>query len=465
MAMVEANPSPTIQMHSALVQDPLTRRLQVAANAVHFVAPPYPDGSSIAVQTPNTEQMMSDDPRDVAEDIEESEEAPEPQGVETPVATDDDVDSQLDSQPFRVVYQTNNFLLPQIRDLIVGGDDVNLRPEYQRRLRWTATQKSLLIESLLLNVPVPPVFFYENDLARYEVMDGQQRLNAIKEFLSNGFTLRGLQIVPTLNGRTYSQLPPKVKRGLDRASISAIVLLQESKSKIKKSGSAKSYELRRFVFERLNTGGKRLSAQEIRNAIYAGHFNGLIVELSRDPIFTRIWDIPPYTSSDPSEYYEEPERQRNTLYKTMGDCQLVLRFFALDSDSHIQGSMKAILDRCMERNADCSETMAEGMKERFRSRLVLADQLFDGHPFSMSLASAGTIHRPVAGIYDGVMVVLDELWEKREMLIARKAEIQAAYGRLVEEHRATGELTGSANTAQDIRDRIGIFRRMFSQFV
>jgi hypothetical protein len=408
---------------------------------------------------------MNDFPQDVAEEFDKSEDLPEPQAFDLPVATDEDIDNQLGSQPFRVVYQTNNFLLPQIRDLIVDGDDVNLRPEYQRRLRWTNTQKSLLIESLLLNVPVPPVFFYENDLARYEVMDGQQRLNAIKEFLSNVFSLRGLQIIPTLNGRTYAQLPAKVKRGLDRASISAVVLLQESKSKIKKSGSSKFYELRRFVFERLNTGGKRLSAQEIRNAIYAGHFNALIVELSRDPVFTRIWDIPPYTSSDPSEYYEEPERQKNTLYKTMGDCQLVLRFFALDNDSHIQGSMKAILDRCMERNVDCTPQMAEVMKERFLSRLILADQLFDGQPFSMSTPGADMPHRPVAGIYDGVMVVLDELWEKREVLEARKVDIQAAYGRLVEERRESGELTGSANTAADIRSRLEIFRSLFAQFV
>ena len=374
------------------------------------------------------------------------------------------MDNQLGSQPFRVVYQTNNFFLPQIRDLIVSGDDVNLRPEYQRRLGWTNTQKSLLIESLLLNVPVPPVFFYENDLARYEVMDGQQRLNAIKEFLTNGFTLRGLQIIPTLNGRDYGQLPPKVKRGLDRASISAIVLLQETNSKIKKSGSSKFYELRRFVFERLNTGGKRLSAQEIRNAIYAGHFNALIVALSRDSTFTRIWGIPPYTSSDPSEYYEEPERQKNTLYKTMGDCQLILRFFALDTDSHIQGSMKAILDRCMERNADCTLGLAEDMKARFRSRLTLADQLFDGQPFSMSAPGSAMAHRPVAGIYDGVMIALDELWDKRETLRARKADIQVAYRTLVEKRRESGELTGSANTAADIRKRIGIFRELFAQF-
>lgn len=418
----------------------------------------------MAITTQSRNFEMSN-PRDVAEDIEASEESPEAAASDYPVASDEDVDNQLGSQPFRVVYQTNNFLLPQIRDLIVDGDDVNLRPEYQRRLRWSTTQKSLLIESLLLNVPVPPVFFYENDLARYEVMDGQQRLNAIKEFLSNGLVLRGLQIIPALNGRSYAQLPPKVKRGLDRSSISAIVLLQESKSRIQKSGSARFYELRRFVFERLNTGGKRLSAQEIRNAIYAGHFNSLIVELSRDPTFTRIWDIPPYTKSDPSEYYEEPERQKNTLYKTMGDCQLVLRFFALNEDSHIQGSMKAILDRCMERNADCTPAMKEAMRTQFLSRLKLADELFDGQPFSMSATGASHAYRPVAGIYDGVMVAIDELWEMRETLLTRKNDIQVAYSSLVTARREGGELTGAANTSADIRKRIAIFRELFARFI
>ena len=407
---------------------------------------------------------MNDDPRDVAEEIDESEDSSDAQGSDSGLFSDEEIDSQIGSQPFRVVYQTNNFLLPQIRDLIVDGDDVNLRPEYQRRLRWTNIQKSLLIESLLLNVPVPPVFFYENDLARYEVMDGQQRLNAIKEFLNNAFKLRGLQIIPTLNGRTYAQLPAKVKRSLDRASISAIVLLQESKSKINKPGSSKFYELRRFVFERLNTGGKRLSAQEIRNAIYAGHFNELIVELSRDRTFTRIWDIPPYTSSDPSEYYEEEIRQRNSLHRTMGDCQLVLRFFALDNDALIQGSMKSMLDRCMERNVDCTPSAAEAMKERFLSRLNLADYLFDGQPFALAPAKTGRAYRPVAGVYDGVMAALDGLWDKRAALKNRKADIQAAYAKLVNEQSAGGSLTGSANTAADIKKRIGIFRDLFGQF-
>lgn len=382
---------------------------------------------------------------------------------EVVAGSDEDIENQYVKQPFRVIYQTNNFLLPQLKELITVGDDLRLRPEYQRRLRWSLRQNSLLIESLLLNVPVPPVFFYEHDLARYEVMDGQQRLNAIKEFLGNEFTLRGLEILSSLNGRSYSKLPPKVKRVLDRASISAIVLLQESQGKIKKAGAARYYELRRFVFERLNTGGKRLSAQEIRNAIYGGFFNEQIVKLSRDEVFTRIWGIPPYKKADPNDYYEEEARQKNALYKTMGDCQLVLRFFALDTDAHIHGSMKAMLDRCMERNLDLSEDDANELGARYLERLRFADELFDKRPFSLSLSARS--YRPVAGIYDGVMLALDALWDDRKALLKQKEDIQSAYAVLIKKEGAAGTLTGSANTAADIKGRIKIFRELLEQFV
>lgn len=327
---------------------------------------------------------MSDAQNSYSIEDELDEEGQEDAPQSGPSVPDGDVEQQLSKQPFRVVYQTNNFLLPQIKDLILGGDAVNLRPEYQRRLRWTDTQKSRLVESLLLNVPIPPVFFFENDLARYEVMDGQQRLNSIKEFMTGDFSLRGLTILSDINGRRYSQLPPRVKRILDRASISAIVLLQESQGKLKKAGTSQYYELRRFVFERLNTGGKRLNAQEIRNAIYGGHFNECILNISRNQLFTSIWEIPDYTNSDPNEYYEEPERQRNYLYRTMGDCQIVLRFFALADDKFIQGSMRSMLDKCMERNMEMSEGAAKLLEQRYVERLQFAFDLFDGDPFNLN---------------------------------------------------------------------------------
>ena len=374
-------------------------------------------------------------------------------------ASDSEIDTQFSEQPFRVVYQTNNFLLPQLSSLILDGDVLNIRPEYQRRLRWANSQKSLLIESLLLNVPVPPVFFFENELARYEVMDGQQRINAIKEFLNNEFVLRGLSILSSLNGRRYNKLPPKIKRSLDRASISAIVVLQESQGKLKRAGTGRYYELRRFVFERLNTGGRRLNAQEIRNAIYGSPFNNLVTELARNLTFTTIWGIPPYVSADPSEYYEDPARQKNTMYRLMIDCQLVLRFFALREEKHIQGSMRSMLDKCMERHMDDTEADIEALREEFVGRLTLANELFDGSPFRLPDVKGRS--RPVAGIYDAVMVALDRLWAGRASLLANKDAVMQAYREVVRSEGHSGSLTGAANTSNDIKRRLQLVYNAF----
>lgn len=254
--------------------------------------------------------------------IDESEEE-----VDAPAAepSQKDPDEFFAKNAFRIVYQTNNFFLPQIKDLIDKGEVLNLRPEYQRRLRWTTSQKSKLIESLLLNIPVPPVFFYESDAARYEVMDGQQRLSAVREFIAGDFALSSLQVLQPLNGIRYSRCPPRIKRALERASLSAIVLLLESETE-KTQGQLSLTDIRRFIFDRLNTGGTKLNPQEIRNALNPGHFNKVIIELTRFPLFTQIFGIPPYTEADPNEYYENPQRQKNNLYSSMGDCQLVLRF-------------------------------------------------------------------------------------------------------------------------------------------
>ena len=229
-----------------------------------------------------------------------------------------DPDEFFAKNAFRIVYQTNNFFLPQVRDLIDKGEILNLRPEYQRRLRWTSVQKSKLVESLLLNIPVPPVFLYESDAARYEVMDGQQRLNAVREFIAGDFALSGLTVLKPLNGLRYSRCPPRIKRALDRGTLSAVVLLLESE-KDATTGQLTLTDIRRFIFDRLNTGGTKLNPQEIRNALNPGIFNRMILDLTRHSLFTRIFDIPPYSEADPNDYYENPARQKNSLYSTMGD--------------------------------------------------------------------------------------------------------------------------------------------------
>lgn len=113
----------------------------------------------------------------------------------------------------RIVIETNREKLPGFVNLLASAGYMDLRPFYQRRPRWDTRQQSLLIESFIMNIPVPPVFLYEKDFNSYEVMDGQQRITAIRDFYSNGFKLKGLEVWPELNGRSYKTLPEKI-RGL-----------------------------------------------------------------------------------------------------------------------------------------------------------------------------------------------------------------------------------------------------------
>lgn len=358
-------------------------------------------------------------------------------------------------QTFRVVYQTNNFFLPQIRDLIDGRQILNIRPEYQRRLRWLTPQKSKLIESLLLNIPIPPVFFFESEAARYEVMDGQQRLNAIKQFLNNEFRLSSLSVLWPLNGLTYETCPPRIKRGLDRAGVSAIVLLLESEVENVQGRNITQSDIRRFIFERLNTGGTGLNAQELRNAIYPGPLNDLIIELARDALFTRIWGIPPYQETNPSEYYENPARQKNALYASMGDCQIVLRFFALRDERFIRGAMKAILDDCMDRSRSISTAHASLLGEHYRARLALADEVFAQHPFELPPDAKGKTRLSIA-LYDAVMVALDRLWSRRDELVACSAAIREKVTALLTDPDTESIMTGQGNTAATTKERIDL---------
>ncbi len=391
-----------------------------------------------------------------AETIRELEESENDSAVESPkVLTPADIEGAYSSLSFRVVYQSNNFLLPQLRDLINGKEILNLRPEYQRRLRWSRKQKSLLIESLLLNIPIPPIFLYESDLARYEVMDGQQRLNAVHEFLENTFALTGLEKLSFISRLRYKQLPPKLQRGLDRASISAIVLLQETRG-----DESDPYLVRRYVFERLNTGGKALNAQEIRNSIFRGPFNALVVKLARHASFCRAFDIPEYTETDESEYYENPARQRNRLYRNMGDCLIVARFFALLEDDNIRGSMQRIIESCYERNERASEEVLRGYEAAFKAVLDAAEKIFEGKPFLLPPDEKENRRVSVA-LYDAITVALYRNIDRLERFVAGANIIREKLAALLSAKLEL--LTGRANTAQSIKDRIAAIEKILSE--
>ncbi|RJL05886.1 DUF262 domain-containing protein [Paracoccus aestuarii] len=175
-----------------------------------------------------------------------------------------------------LVIQNSDFSLSVMREMIQSGA-VDVNPHYQRRDRWPRAKQSRLIESFILNVPVPPIFLSEHEFGSYSVIDGKQRLTAIDQYLGGEFGLEGLESFPELNTLKFRDLPREIQNGLVmRPYLRVTTLLNQSDPEL-------TYE----VFLRLNTGGESLTAQEIRNVAYDGPFNAGLIEASTNDLLAR----------------------------------------------------------------------------------------------------------------------------------------------------------------------------------
>lgn len=360
--------------------------------------------------------------------------------------TDRQIEEKYDNEGLNLNQERSDFLLPQVLDFVRGKKWINLQPEYQRRLVWDNKQRSLFIESLLMNLPVPPVFLFEIEYSRYEVIDGQQRLSTISAFYENRFKLSGLEKWPELRGKNYSDLPPMIQRGLDRRRISAVVVLAEG-VKEKKTKD----DVRRMMFERLNTGGQNLNAQELRNCFYSGPFNDSVIRLAGHSLFNDLWEIPRYTDHI-INHHISAELSSNNLFKRMGDCELVLRFFALRKKTNVRGAVRSMLDRCMEENLKASPSEITQMEEDFCACLQLSYEVFLERCFRLPVE--GGYGKPSAPLFDAVMIALDRQYIHREKILDRREIITEKLDEKLKEPDFYELIVSRANTAESIKKRI-----------
>jgi hypothetical protein len=305
-----------------------------------------------------------------------------------------------------------------------------------------------------MNVPVPPLFVYESDLAKYEVMDGQQRITALLDFYTNKLTLEGLEQWPELNGRIYDKLPPEIKKGIDRRSISYIVLLKESAATTEEEAL-----LRQEVFERLNTGGIKLSNQETRNALYQGNFNTLLLDLAKNPTFRKVWGLPVY--SELAEKNRAQELVNNRVYVEMKDTEIILRFFALRHTGNYQRGMKGFLTLYMIRSRSFNDEDITYLRNLFEKTIALAHDIYGDLLARPWDTQKQTWLRAQVAFADAVFVAISRHTEKAEALVARRDTIIESTKKLFEDH-PSGTFTGRGNTRKDIEERINLFETMLA---
>lgn len=332
-------------------------------------------------------------------------------------ATDEAINEKYAKGDVRIVTEQARYPLTAIPQM-VASVDYHLNPEFQRRHRWNNEKKSRLIESFIMNVPIPPIFLYEDSFSHYEVMDGLQRLTAISDFYGNKFELESLEEWRELNGRRYSELPEQIQRGIDRRYLSSIILLQETAKSLQEA-----LRLKQLVFERINSGGTQLTPQESRNAIYNGPLNQLCIRLARNPYICRMWGIPEPTQGELEGGQLARQLLDNEDFRQMADVELVLRFFAYRQRlKHQKGALKTYLDKFLKHGNLLSDKVLEQYQELFIETLRLVYGTLGSNAFNLyreRKTGWSWFNRPTTVLYDPIMFVFSQNLHKKEELLER----------------------------------------------
>lgn len=364
--------------------------------------------------------------------------------------THEDINQKYRDRELRIVTETNREQLPNFVFALERSGWLKLQPFYQRRIRWDVQRRSRLIESFIMNVPVPPCFLYESEFAKYEVMDGQQRISTVAEFYRDEFALKGLVQWPELNGMRYSELPTEIRRGLDRRSISYIVLLKESTKT-----SNDELLLRQQIFERLNTGGIELENQEIRHCIYHNDFEKMIVQLSKHPAMREAWGLELWTEE---EELKPPLRLlKSPHFSKMQDVEFVLRFFALRHVEHYRKGMQSFLDDYMVRSRNFSEEDISFLNAHFHEVIELAKEIFGENLFRpWDSKNRKWASSPQIAFADATMIAVSRNLNNSAVLLQRKSEVLQAVQLMLAES-PVGTFTGKKNTRLDVINRMDKF--------
>jgi hypothetical protein len=277
-----------------------------------------------------------------------------------------------------------------------------VNPKFQRHAVWGRDRQSMLIESLLLNIPIPMLYFAEDEDGIKVVVDGQQRLRAIDEFHSGRYVLKRLDVLPNMNGKRWADLSPKqseavLDRRLPCVSISA----------------ASPATLRFEMFERLSAGGLPLNDQELRNCVFRGPFNDLLHDLVRTPPWLAAVGKP---DADLRMRHEE----------------LALLFFAVHAvatDYH--PPVKHLLNEFMRSNRHASEARIYELAATFERALTNCLAVFGEHCFRRVVQAKGRPERWETNlnraVYDVQMISLAGL--STDLVAGKASEIREVFSR------------------------------------
>lgn len=277
--------------------------------------------------------------------------------------------AQLDKDPYDpklIRVDTKPFSIHQVYEMIECGD-LDLSPDFQRELVWLdITRKSRLIESLLLRIPLPVFYLSQDDEGQFQVVDGVQRLTVIHDFMSNKFRLKNMEYLKECEGKWYKNQGKPPKDSLDSIYVRRIEQTQLFFNIIDPQTPEK---VKYDIFRRINTGGKSLNAQEIRNCLENPSTRKFIKKLAGSEEFLTA--------------------TRHSVSTTrMADSEIVLRFIAFYLLDHnlfgqkpYRGDMDGYLNATVQILNKLQQEDLDQIEPAFKRAMVNARMLFGDRAF------------------------------------------------------------------------------------
>lgn len=329
----------------------------------------------------------------------------------------------------RLITSTVDFAVSTIFEYLESGA---IRvPEYQRKYVWTGSKPSRLIESLVIQCPIPVIYLHRAHDETLEVIDGNQRFTSIRRFLKDEYSLKGLTAFPELLGLTFTQLEPRIQRHILNRTLRCIIIEKETHPQIKFD-----------VFERLNSGSVPLSAQELRNGIYHGPFMKRLEKIASRKNFSRLTGL----ANDQRMKREE----------------LVLRFFALSEGWRAyEKPLGTFLNRYADLNRTASEDRMNGLSASFERVVALAEELFGDAAFRLEAKTKDgkSVKKFNAAYFDAVAVGINE-WQrglKGEITKASRTAIAKRVERLSTDEDFLKQVLRATSDEAAVKGRIRAF--------
>jgi hypothetical protein len=328
-----------------------------------------------------------------------------------------------------LVTQSSDLSLGTIAQM-VEERAVEINPAFQRRERWDVEKQSALIESFILNIPVPPVYLAEENFGSYTAIDGQQRLRAINDFMYGRLKLVGLEEFKEINGFYFSDLPNEIGNTLRiRPFVRVIMLLKQSNPNLK-------YE----VFVRLNRGGQPLNAQEIRNSAFRGPLNDAVFKMAENRFLMKQ-----LKSSD----------KKSGAYREMVDAEFVLRFLTLrHANGSYSGSLLKSMDEFMDEYRYADVQFIQEQERIFQTAIERCETIWGEFAF-MRPEGHGWRQQALAGMFDAEMLAVCDISQQEfSQVVSRKLDVIERTRGLFNDRKFDESVRQATNTPSRIRYRV-----------